>query len=359
MNMSHIRPAALLLCAVAAAVSSLAHGQPATPPAPPPAPVLVDQVVRLEAAATTPVTGSVHSRNELQVTAGIDGRIAEVAEPGTAVRQGQPLMRIDTAVHELRRAELQAQAERARAQLRFLDAQLGRQEGLANSRAISANDLEQTRSQRDMAASDLRIAEVRLLQVAEDIGRATVRAEFDGVVTQRLRRVGEDVSRGTVVAEVIDTGSLEVRVPTPLQHDGRIAVGDVLRVRGFGRDLQATVRSVVPGTDPRRQTFELRLDLPADGGGRPWSIGELVSVDLPVLADAGALAVPEDALVLRQEGAYVFRITESNTAERIAVEVGDSHDGTISVSGDGLEAGDRVVVRGGETLGPDQPVTIL
>lgn len=328
------------------------------PPAKPPAPVVVGEVVRLQNAATMPVTGTVHSRNELQVTAGTDGRIRSVAEPGTRVRRGEPLLTIDTSAHELRRAELQAQAERARAQLRYLDGQLARQQDLAAKGVIPANDFEQTRSQRDMAASDLRIAEVRLLQVGDDIERATVTAEFDGVVTQRLRREGEDVSRGTVVAQLIDVDSLEVRVPTPLQHDGRIATGDTLRVRGFGRDLQATVRSVVPGTDPRRQTFELRLDLPADGGGRPWTIGELVSVDLPVLAPAGALAVPEDALVLRQEGASVFRVGDDGAAQRIAVEVGESHDGYVTVTGDGIEAGDRVVVRGGETLGPGQMVTI-
>lgn len=343
------------LAAALVLASAGAHATPALPPVP----VAVQPVVRLGAPATTPVTGTVHSRHELQVTAGIDGRIAEVAEPGSAVRRGQPLMRIDTAAHELRRAELQAQAERARAQLRFLDAQLSRQQGLAHSSAISANDLDQTRSQRDMAASDLRIAEVRLLQVAEDIARATVRADFDGVVTQRLRRVGEDVSRGTVVAEVIDAGSVEVRVPTPLHHAGRIVVGDVLRVRGFGRDLTASVRSVVPGTDPRRQSFELRLDLPADGGGRPWAIGELVSVDLPVLSGSGELAVPEDALVLRQDGTYVFRVADDGTAERIPVELGDSHGGTIAVTASGLEEGDQVVVRGGETLGVGQPVTVL
>ena len=340
---------ALLLLAPAAASAA---------PAAPPAPVVVQEVVRLTVAPTMPVTGTVHSRNELQVTAGIDGRIAAVAEPGTRVDRGEPLMRIDTVAHELRRAELQAQAERARAQLRFLDAQLARQQSLAGSRAISANDLEQTRSQRDMAASDLRIAEVRLLQVEEDIARATVVADFDGIVTERLRRAGEEVSRGTVVAQVIDTGRLEVRVPTPLQHAGRIAEGDVLRVRGFGRDVQASVRSIVPGTDPRRQSFELRLDLPADGGARPWTVGELLSVDLPVLAPSGALAVPEDALVLRQDGSFVFRVADDGTAERIAVELGASHDGYIAITGPDLKPGDRVVVRGAETLGASQPVTI-
>lgn len=328
--------------------SGLAHASPA-------APVTVQDVVRLLVAPTTAVTGTVHSREELQVTAGVEGRIAYVAEPGTRVARGEPLMRIDTAPLELRHAELAAQAERARAQLRFLDAQLSRQRGLADSRVLSANDLEQTISQRDMAASDLRIAEVRMLQVADDIARATVTADFDGVVTERLRRAGEDVSRGTVVARAIDTGSLEVRVLTPLQYDGRVSVGDRVRVRGHARDAEAVVRGLVPVTDARRQAFELRLDLPLDG--RRWSVGELVSVELPLLAPSGTLAVPQDALVLRQDGIYVFRVN-GDTAERVSVTVGASHDGYVAVEAP-LSEGDRVVVRGGEGLASGQRVRVL
>ena len=120
---------------------------------PPPAPVEVGDVVRLLASPTIPVTGTVHSLSELQVTAGVDGRVDFVAEPGARVARGEPLLRIDTSTLELRRAELEAQADRARAQLRFLDAQLSRQQDLADSRVLSANDLEQTRSQRESARS--------------------------------------------------------------------------------------------------------------------------------------------------------------------------------------------------------------
>lgn len=341
----------IFLCALALIAAGSA--QAADPPA---AAVEVGDVVRLMTAPTMPVTGTVHSLSELQVTAGVDGRIAFVAEPGTRVARGEPILRIDTATLALRRAELEAQADRARAQLRFLDAQLARQQGLADSRVLSANDLEQTRSQRDVAASDLRIAEVRLLQVADDIERATVVAAFDGVVTERLRHLGEDVARGVVVARVIDTARLEVRVPTPLQYAGRMAVGDRLRVHGHAREAEGVVRSVVPSTDPRRQTFELHVDLPADGG-RAWNIGELVSVALPVLATAGSLAVPQDALVLRQDGIFVFRVNGDDTAERIPVEVGDSHDGYVTVDA-ALEVGDRVVVRGSETLSAGQRVNV-
>lgn len=341
-----------ILLGLALAVSTVAGAQP------PPPTVMVQSVVQLASAPTLPVTGTIHSRQELQVTAGVDGRLAFVAEPGARVKRGEPIARIDTGTLELRHAELHAQAERARAQLRFLDAQLARQQGLADSRVLSANDLEQTRSQRDMAASDLRIAEVRLLQVADDIARATVSADFDGIVTERLRRAGEDVGRGTVLARIIDTDELEVRVLTPLQHQGRIAEGDRLRVHAFGREAFARVRGVVPLPDPRRQALELYLDLPSAAGGQAWTVGELVSVELPLLAPAGAVAVPQDALVLRQDGIYVFRVGEDSTAERVKVDVGDSHDGYVAV-GSALSAGDQVVVRGGESLAPGQRVNVL
>jgi multidrug efflux pump subunit AcrA (membrane-fusion protein) len=59
--------------------------------------------------------------------------------------------------------------------------------------------------------------------------------------------------------------------------------------------------------------------------------------------------VPRDALVLRKDGSYVFRIGQKNKAERIAVEIGDSSGDFVAVSGPLFE-GDRVVIRGAENL---------
>ncbi len=339
---------------IGAALAAFAAGAVAQQQVPPAA-VVVETVARMSVAPTVPVTGTVYSRDDVQVTLGVEGRIEFVAEPGTRVAAGDVIARIDTTQLELSHAEQSAQAERARAQLRFLDAQLRRQRELANTNVLSANELEQTESQRDVAASDLRIAELRLAQIDDQLERAVVRAGFAGVITERLRREGEDVSRGTVVARLLDTERLEVRVLAPLRYRDRVTVGDELRLYGFEREATGRVRALVPGSDPRNQAFELLIEIV---GGSHWSVGELVSVALPLRSGALSLVVPRDALILRQDGNFVYRVTAEGTAERVSVTVGDSSGEHIAVQGD-LAEGDRVVVRGAETLAPGQAVQIL
>ena len=70
-----------------------------------------------------------------------------------------------------------------------------------------------------------------------------------------------------------------------------------------------------------------------------------------------AALVAVDAMVLRIDGTSVFRILEDNTAERITVIPGTADGDWIAVSG-GIEAGDRVVVRGGERLSAGDSVSV-
>ena len=50
--------------------------------------VQISTVSRAEVAPTVAVPGTVYSRNEVQITAGVAGRLVMVAEPGTVVQQG-------------------------------------------------------------------------------------------------------------------------------------------------------------------------------------------------------------------------------------------------------------------------------
>jgi multidrug efflux pump subunit AcrA (membrane-fusion protein) len=101
--------------------------------------------------------------------------------------------------------------------------------------------------------------------------------------------------------------------------------------------------------------FEIRLDPPVELG---WKAGQAVRVAVPVSDRREVLAVPADALILRREGVSVFRIDGDGVAERIEVVLGAADGTMIEVTGN-LEAGDRVVIRGGERLRPGQQVTVL
>ncbi len=319
--------------------------------------VQVATVERTEIAPTVAVPGTIYSRNDVQITAGVAGQLLAVAEPGTLIQAGQPVARIDTRPLLLQRAEQEALLQRAEINVRQLESQLRRQRELQDSNLVSEFELEQTEANRDLAISDANITRVRIRQIDDQIRRADARAPFTGVVISRMHREGEDVARGEVLAQLTDIRNMEVRAFVPLKHLPRTVIGDRIHVFTADAELEGVIRALVPTGDVRSQTFEAHIDLPvsADAG---WAVGQLVSVAVPIRATASEITVPRDALVLRHNGSFVFRITHDNVAEQIAVELGDSAGELIAVRG-ALQHGDRVAVRGAENLNEGATVKVM
>jgi len=319
--------------------------------------VQISTVSRTEVAPTVAVPGTIYSRNEAQITAGVAGQLIMVAEPGTVVREGEAVARIDKRSLQLQRAEQEALLARAEINIRQLESQLRRQRELASSSLVSEFELEQTEANRDLAVSDAGITKVRIRQIDDQLRRADVTAPFTGVVISRSRNAGEEVARGEVLGQITDLQNLEVRAFVPLKHLPRTVAGQSIDV--FAADVAYTgrIRALVPTADVRSQTFEARIDLPPPAN-RDWTVGQLVSVAIPIRAQQLALAVPRDALVLRQNGAFVYRINDQNKAEQVRVDVGDSDGDLVAVSGD-LAEGDRVAIRGAENLSEGSDVRIL
>jgi len=319
--------------------------------------VRVAEVTRIELAPTVAVPGTVFSRNEMQVTAGISGQLQLVMEPGTIVEKGQAVARVDKSTLRLQRAEQEVLLERAEINVRQLNSQLRRQRELVRKSLVSEFEIEQTVANRDLALSDADLTKVRIRQIDDQIRRADVRAPFTSVVISRERRAGENVATGEVLARLTDIQNLEVRAFVPLKHLPRTLVGQSLDIFATDAYHVGTIRSLVPTGDVRSQTFEARIDLPANATGN-WTVGQLVSVAIPIRAKELALTIPRDALVLRSDGAFVFRINNENKAERIQVVIGDSSGDLVAVSGL-LTEGDRVAVRGAESLTEGADVRIL
>ena len=319
--------------------------------------VQVAHVSRTELAPTVAVPGTIFSRNELQITAGVAGQLVEVAEPGTLVEKGQSVARIDSRPLLLQRAEQEALLERAEINVRQLESQLRRQRELGGSNLVSEFDIEQTQANRDLAISDANITRVRIRQIDDQIQRANIRAPFAGVVISRLRNAGEDVARGEVLGQMTDIRNMEVRAFVPLKHLPRTTVGDEIEIFATNANYMGRIRSLVPTGDVRSQTFEVRIDLPTSASS-DWTVGQLVSVAVPIKQRESSLTVPRDALILRSEGSFVFRINEENKAERIKVEIGDSSGTLVAVSGSLVE-GDRVAIRGAENLREGSAVKVM
>jgi len=320
-----------------------------------PTSITVTEVMSTSVAPTVPAAGTVFSRHETQITAGMAGRLVHLAEPGDFVEAGTSVAVFDCEMLELQRERQLAESDRATINYQTLVKEVGRLESVRDTNVIAEIQLDRTMADRDLANSDLRIAEIAIKETDSQLSRCNVRAPFSGVVTQRLRNAGEDVERSTVLAAMTDTENLEVRASVPIRHLPRMRAGIVAEVRLNELHLEARIRKVIPAANSQSQTFEVRLDLPADAP-RVVAAGQLVSVNLP-LSPNMALTVPRDSVVLREDGAFVMRINDDAKAERVAVEVREASGDHIAVQG-ALQSGDRVAVRGAEALDDGELVAV-
>ena len=317
-------------------------------------PVRVAEAKQVWMAPQTWVAGTVISRHEARLATEVSGQLVRVVEVGVQVKEDQVVARIDPTFVKLRIEEYEAAIERDRARLEFLRGEVQRLKRLAKQNNASQTLLERTRADREVARNELRISRTHLKRAREEKRRHVIRAPFAGVITERFMRRGERADVGDNVVKLIDSHALEVQARVPLQTLDYVKAGDMLSLKINGRKIKSPVRALVAAGDERSRLLDLRITV-ANGD---WTIGQPVRVALPTAIAKEVLAVPRDALVLRRDGAFVFRINKDNKAERVAVELGVASGPRVEVIGD-IQAGHRVVIRGGERLRPGSTVELL
>ncbi len=321
-----------------------------------PSPVKIDEVTEISLAATAELMGTLHSRSYVNITAGVSGRLEWLQEPGVMVLQGDALAKMDLLPLQLKQAEQKAQIKRANINSRYFNNELKRLQKLRKTNSTSQFQLDQTRSQYELAQADSEIANLKLQQIEDELQRATVKAPFDGVVTERVVRAGTDINRSDVLLKLLDTEHLEVRLYVPVKYLAYVRKGLELNLQAIGQEISTKVTSVIPSTDPRSQTFEVRIQIP-EHINEFWTAGQLVKVTVPVQDAHPSLTVHRDALILRKDGTFVVKVDAENKAHRLLVKVGKGTFDRVTIQGD-LQRGDKIAIRGAERLKEGQSVIV-
>ncbi len=299
------------------------------------------------------VPGTVVSRHDSRLASELAAKLVWIAEVGTEVKEGDTVARMEDFTYVIREMEAQSLVDREQARVVFLESELQRFEELLERNLSAKSQYDRTVSDLAVARSEHRIAQAQLgyAQIAMHI--TEIRAPFDGVVTERLRSRGERLNVADEVLRLVDPGSLEVVARAPLSTVNFIDKGDVLSISNDYRSGAAPIRTVVPFGNPQSHMFEVRLDADAD----VWTVGESVRLSMPTAAAKEVLAVSRDALILRREGASVFKVTDESTVVQVKVIVGLGAGMLIEIFGD-LAAGDEIVVRGAEGLSDGMAVSV-
>lgn len=327
-------------------------------------PVTTAKITKAPLTSEIEVSGTLYGKDDVTLTAGISGRLLFVAEPGARINEGDILVRMDTLPLELEKARQQEMLNRAKINLRLYKQELNRLQELAKSSSAAISQVDEIKNKHDLAHSDIALAKLELRVIDDKLNRATIRAPFSGVVSERFKRAGREINRADELVTLLDINHLEVRLYIPVKYLKYLENGTELPLSAGDlsqpQTTMATVTAVIPSTDPRSQTVELRAKLTADTQ-HAWAIGQLVDVAVPLKTKEPVLLVNRDALIIRKQGTHIVKIDEQSKAQQIPVIVGKGKGQLIAVTplseGD-LHAGDNIAIRGAERLQTEQLVEV-
>lgn len=183
---------------------------------------------------------------------------------------------------------------------------------------------------------------------------ATVRAPFDGVVTDKFVQSGAVVGPGSPVVSIENTHDLELDVAVSNNDLLGLAVGQPVNVHVDASTalVDGRIQSIVPSGDPTLRSAMVKISVVSEPGFLP---GMYARVALPGPSHS-ALAVPRSALVSRAGQTGVFEL-RAGEASFVPVQTGALDANSIEVRGEHL-AGGEVITSNIERLTDGAPVTV-
>jgi HlyD family secretion protein len=290
--------------------------------------------------ATLDAAGVVVPASERSIVAPFESRVLRVLKrAGDAVHAGDPIVELDTATARLdlsrladRVAEqsnektrvaltldrelldLRAKAESRRLDAEVLNHRVAKQEKLRKDGLVSDETLEETRTEAQKAAIEVRqleasasvaekvaaaqvegvalaarILEKELVEARRQLELATARSDMDGVVAWVASQEGATVRRGDPVARIARPDAFRIEGTISDVHVARLASGMPVRVLVAGRAVDGTVAAVLPAIEGGAAKFLVDLANPSDPELRQ---NLRVDVHVVVAVKLGALSVP-------------------------------------------------------------------
>ena len=221
-------------------------------------------------------------------------------------------------------------------------------------------------SEADFLPAKTRLADTKLewerSLLTED--RSRLITPIDGVLL-RLARGDDDtpladghrVDPGVVLAQVIPDGGLIADVDLVGPDAVRVRPSLEARVRYFAWDDQlfdGQVLRLAPAVDPTTRT--LRAEVAVANPERVLRPGMFVEVTIVTERRPDVAVVPREA-VTERAGAKVVFLLNGQAVKKQEVSLGLGDDDIVEIRS-GLQPGDRVVVRGIETLTDEQKVLV-
>ncbi len=324
--------------------------------------------------------------------------VAQLQQAKATVAQGEARLaelRAGNRVEEIAQAratvqQIQAQITEAEAGLALAQQRVQRNQGLEVDGAITRdrldevlNDAQVKKAQLQQTRASFREAQQKLVQleagprdevIAQAVAQlAEAKAQYQinaaklkdtkiispvrGKIAQREARVGDVTKSSQPLFTVIENGRLELQVKIPETQLILIRPGQTVMITSSADSnlkLQGRVREIEPIVDQESRQATVAVDLPRKTSLKP---GMFLSAAIVTNASQTLIA-PMGGVLPQTDGRYlVYLVQPDNTVKARFVEVGEILSNQRIEIVDGLQNGERLVLKGAAYLKDGDSIT--
>jgi RND family efflux transporter MFP subunit len=344
--------------------------------APPPPMVTVETPVQQDVTVFQEYNGNAKATEAVEIRARAEGILrAANFTASTFVNRGDLLFEIERAQYAAGLDKAKADVASSEALLARTESDVGRLEQAVKTNAVSQQEVTRARAERDQAQASLLAAKAALDQAEINLGYTRIHAPISGLISRRLIDPGNLVGRGdaTLLANIVKvdpihvyfdvnerlvaqflagSGGMKGQQEIPAEERLRVAV----TMGGVDYAFDGVIDYVAPSADADTGTIQVRAVV--DNAERVLLPGFFVRISVPAREIPGGLLVPETALSTDLGGRYLMFVDDQNVAQKRYVEPGSLQDGNLRVILNGLEPGERYIIKGLQRARPGMPVTV-
>ncbi|MDR1678018.1 MAG: efflux RND transporter periplasmic adaptor subunit [Deltaproteobacteria bacterium] len=362
----------LLVVAVAAAVIGLGlmRGTPQMPM--PPQQIQLEEIKYLAASSTLKAVAIVEANESVDLKARVAGfLVGKYFEEGQEVKTGQVLFRIEPDQYQAAMSSALADVSSAQAQMDKATLDYTRAKDLYNKRSTPKSDFDTAQASLDVATAALQSARARLSQAKLNLDYTTIKAPFDGFISDTPFSVGSLLGpESATLATVVAKDPVEVSFGISDTVMGGVRLGDersglpgsrldnikprLLLGSGDYYDIDGEITYVAPQIDRQTDTVKFKVRFKNPKG--ILAPGQSVVVSLEPIEPRKVLILPKSSLMTSSGQSFVYTAEpapdggQGLVAAIKPVKIGyEFNEGFEILSG--LKEGDKVIVLGLMSMG--------
>jgi membrane fusion protein (multidrug efflux system) len=296
-------------------------------------------------------TGTVEPIRQVRIVPEVTAKIVKLkVDNGDRVKKGQLLAKFDNKLFNLQKKQANAAVKLAKTQVTSAQKEWDRLQPLAESGAVSKSQLDQIESGLDAANAQVDQARAALSLASYSVQKSTLKAPFDGVVTNLLVNEGEFVGPQMAaygMMTLVDISEVKVKV-------GVTEKDLPLVTRGLGVEISSEaypdkvftgkVDVLNPSADPLSKSFP--VEILATNPDELLKAGMFVRVQIHIETREDVLTVPAGAIVELKDKSVLFVVGKDGTASPREVEVGIETDEGVEITRGELTTDEKVVIEG-------------